>query len=696
MQSLDATLVATGGQPPYTWSEATGSHLPDGLQLQDGVVSGFVDKAGDYTFTLTVRDAAGATQTVDIHWTCDPLFEIDAAAFPQNPVLGDAYQHQFRALGGVAPYTFSDAGSNLPRGLRFVARQALLVGTPEDGVGQRYSVTLHATDARGRTDQVRFRFEIDRPDEPEAQVVRRTDPTITDPLSSRASALEPRGPVDRAQPGEIVGWQSAEAARVHQQLAGLNARGCALMRAVAQADAAGDKRAADEKFAAAKEAFFDMLRIDGGSTLALYNLACLCSLQNSLIEAMDWLDEAIKYGYADYAAIKSDHDLDHIRQLSQFKELLADPTTLQHKAAEGNLERLKAQFPPEKGYIHRIDEANKFIFATNQSPDVLDMLTDRIVRYAKAQYRDLLPSKPDYYIMIVLPSADDFARLRPSPNYGGWYNPGQRLLICGNIGFVLTHEFTHALHFADLERRLKDTFAHKIWFLEGMATLFEDSKLPETDTDKVIPVPNGRLRIIQAAVAMNRAFPWETYMAWGRDPFMDPANVSVSYAQARYMTWWLNEQGKLKAFYEAYSATCRQGDRGAAGIVAMEQVIGKPLAACEAEWKQWVRTLAPVKAQSSTWLGVQFGRAASSTGLAVEGVEADSPAAKAGIQKGDIIVQCDNRAIDSAANLTAALASFEPGDIVRIMVIRTSEDPDSGAARQYPMMLAVRLTGRPK
>ncbi|MGE3854717.1 MAG: PDZ domain-containing protein, partial [Planctomycetota bacterium] len=390
-----------------------------------------------------------------------------------------------------------------------------------------------------------------------------------------------------------------------------------------------------------------------------------------------------------------DTDLENIRGMPQFRALMNDKDVLMHKAAEGTLERLKAQFPPEKGYIHKLDEENKFIFATNQSADVLKMLTDRIVNYAKAQFRDILPSKPDYYIMIVLPTQEDFNKLRPQPNIGGWYNPGQRMLISGNIGFVLTHEFTHALHFADLDKRIKNMGAHKIWFLEGMATLFEDSKLPEKDGDKAIPVHNGRLRQVQAAVAADKSFAWADYMTWEQPQFMLPQNVGLSYAQARYMTYWIYEQGKLREFYEEYSKSYRAGSEGAAGITALEKVIGKPLATMEAEWKTWVKGLAPVKAQSSAYLGLQFGRSGSSTGLGIDAVQEGSPADKAGIIKGDIIVQVDGRPIDSAANLAAAMAEFEPGDVVRIMVIRTEADPDSGNQRQYPKMLAVRLTAKP-
>jgi len=53
-------LAATGGDPPYTWSRTSGT-LPKGLTLSPfGVISGTPTKRGNSTFTVRVRDSAGA------------------------------------------------------------------------------------------------------------------------------------------------------------------------------------------------------------------------------------------------------------------------------------------------------------------------------------------------------------------------------------------------------------------------------------------------------------------------------------------------------------------------------------------------------------------------------------------------------------------------------------------------------------
>jgi uncharacterized protein (TIGR03437 family) len=57
------TLTAAGGSAPYTWSVTSGA-LPGGLTLSGGgTISGTPTTAGSFSFTVQVRDSAGATAT---------------------------------------------------------------------------------------------------------------------------------------------------------------------------------------------------------------------------------------------------------------------------------------------------------------------------------------------------------------------------------------------------------------------------------------------------------------------------------------------------------------------------------------------------------------------------------------------------------------------------------------------------------
>lgn len=53
-----------------------------------------------------------------------------------------------------------------------------------------------------------------------------------------------------------------------------------------------------------------------------YNLACLYSLKNQKIKALRFFEEALENGFEDFEHIKKDSDLDNIRDLGRFKDLI--------------------------------------------------------------------------------------------------------------------------------------------------------------------------------------------------------------------------------------------------------------------------------------------------------------------------------------------------------------------------------------
>src|SRR5581483_11432599 len=57
-------------------------------------------------------------------------------------------------------------------------------------------------------------------------------------------------------------------------------------------------------------------------------------------------------------------------------------------------------------------------------------------------------------------------------------------------------------------------------------------------------------------------------------------------------------------------------------------------------------------------------------GALVGDVTADSPAAKAGIQKGDIILDLNGQPVDSAAQLRMNVSLMQPGSSVNVKVLR--------------------------
>jgi putative serine protease PepD len=69
---------------------------------------------------------------------------------------------------------------------------------------------------------------------------------------------------------------------------------------------------------------------------------------------------------------------------------------------------------------------------------------------------------------------------------------------------------------------------------------------------------------------------------------------------------------------------------------------------------------------------VQIGLQPDARGAAVVAVFADSPASRAGLQEGDVVVAVDGKAVRSSAEMSRALGAHKPGDSLVLDVVDTS------------------------
>jgi hypothetical protein len=132
--AYSATLMASGGTPPYGWS-ISGGALPAGLALDaaGGVISGTPTVAlnnGPLTVTVTDASAPALTQSVSLALTIAPLPLTSPTTTLPPGQLGSSYSATLTENGGTPPFSWSILAGALPRGLSLNAATGAITGVP--------------------------------------------------------------------------------------------------------------------------------------------------------------------------------------------------------------------------------------------------------------------------------------------------------------------------------------------------------------------------------------------------------------------------------------------------------------------------------------------------------------------------------------------------------------------------------------
>ena len=382
-------------------------------------------------------------------------------------------------------------------------------------------------------------------------------------------------------------------------------------------------------------------------------------------EALEYLKNSIVAGFVDWKHIKEDMDLDNLRKLPAFKEMMSDKKKLLKMVADRKIDLIKKAFGESFNYI--IDQENMLIFATEHPKDVLEDIRAKLVKYAKAQWKHLFKNKQDYYITIIIPSPETFRKLVPLQNVGGFYSPRDKSLLASEAGYTLVHEFTHALHWADTDNR---GIAHNTWFREGLATGFENSIIKN---GVPTPIDNARLFAMQLYVNRGQNIKFSEFMKYSQAQFLARKKINISYSQSRYMTMWLWQTGMLKKYYEAYCDTYNDDH---SGIKALEKLFDKGIDEVEKDWLKWFKELPPYTGftrANMPFIGIRPERKPSMGGLKIAEVIEGYPAAKVGIKIGDLFTHIDGERIIVFNDLINLLLTCKPGQKIKITIKRNGK-----------------------
>jgi hypothetical protein len=146
--AYNATLAATGGTGPYSWTLASGSTLPAGLSLSSGgVISGTPTTAGLGKFTVNAADSETTPQSgsAPLQLAISGGTLSIAAPLPTAGQVGVSYTFQVSAQGGVPPYSWSTINNTAPPAGLTLSSAGLLSGTPTTAGNTTFN--LQVTDA---------------------------------------------------------------------------------------------------------------------------------------------------------------------------------------------------------------------------------------------------------------------------------------------------------------------------------------------------------------------------------------------------------------------------------------------------------------------------------------------------------------------------------------------------------------------
>jgi hypothetical protein len=312
-----------------------------------------------------------------------------------------------------------------------------------------------------------------------------------------------------------------------------------------------------------------------------YNQACALSRLGETDRAASALFRAVQAGFADFARMREDPDLEAVRDTELYQAILEASSRVETRRAEDAIERWKRTYDRER-YRFEVDQPRRLAFATaldaTAHAEMCRMLRDELDHLVAT----LFEAPPDYFVLIAVPTPEDAHVLfGGDEQVGGRYEHHEHRVIARNIGTSLRHEFVHALHYGHMER-LGLTKAHPIWIQEGLAALYENYRIDEDGA--FIFLANDRDVIVRQRLRVGNLI-WSELFSMPAERFMRQAGHT--YPEARSIFTFLADQNLLTPWYRAY---VKSFERDPTGAVAFEEVFARPLAEVETEWRDWIRT----------------------------------------------------------------------------------------------------------
>jgi hypothetical protein len=205
-----------------------------------------------------------------------------------------------------------------------------------------------------------------------------------------------------------------------------------------------------------------------------------------------------------------------------------------------------------------------------------------------AYYNGRFAARPARALSVLLfdtaPPYNAHCRLRNGKDCTtpfGFYEPSDRTIVMNagpGLG-TLTHELVHPIVEADFPKAPD-------WINEGLASLYEGFAFPRLG--EIRGTKNWRHPALVVALRGKTDKPTLPALFAMTDDEFRGENEGLNYATARYFCQWMESQGKLWTFYQAW----RDGHPSdPSGVAAFTKTMGKSPADLNAAWTSWVLAL---------------------------------------------------------------------------------------------------------
>jgi len=249
-------------------------------------------------------------------------------------------------------------------------------------------------------------------------------------------------------------------------------------------------------------------------------------------------------------------------------------------------ERAVALTKKLKGKGFTIAELPPFVIIGDEKPAKVKRRVETVRWTMKLLRQDYFAKDPDELIEIWLFADEKTYRAGakkyfdddPSTPYG-YYSPTDRAMIM-NIGpgaGTLVHELVHPYMEANFP-------GCPSWFNEGLASLYEYAV--EVD-GHIHGKVNWRLRGLRKELKSGHRRSFQSLMSTTTDEFYEAPDDT--YAQARYLMYYLQQKGLLRDYYAHFLA---HADTDPTGYASLLHVLGrKDMDVFQKEWEAWVLAL---------------------------------------------------------------------------------------------------------